>query len=258
MSNSHQEKLPVSVVIVAKNEEKRLPACLKSCDFASEIIVVDDESTDKTREIALSFGAKVFSRKMTSWGDQQTFAIQQASQPWLFLLDCDEIITPDLAKSIKTAVSLNEDFSYEVKRINRFEHFKATHGTLRPDWVPRLMKNEGVKVIGQVHQKIVFPHTLKKLKGHLDHYTYSDIDKYYEKMNKYCKLSAEKYQDEGRNVNFLTDVVIRPAWAAFKVYFLNLGFLDGKIGFAFAANHYSYTLQKYLRYYLLKKTGGKF
>lgn len=67
-----------------------------------------------------------------------------------------------------------------------------------------------------------------------------------------------QYLAEGKSIYFFRDIVFRPAWAAFKVYFINLGFLDGKIGFIFAANHYCYTLQKYLRYYLLKKTKGYF
>ena len=251
-------KLPLSVVIVAKNEENRLPSCLAACSFAKEIILVDDESTDRTREIAEAFGARVFKKKMRNWGEQQTFAIKQATQPWLLLLDCDEIINEELADSIRKAIESNENFSYEIKRLNRFKNFKATHGSLRSDWVPRLMKNKDVEVIGQVHPHIVYPFKLRKLKGHVDHYTYTSIDAYYEKMNKYCRLSAEKYLAEGKSIYFFRDIVFRPAWAAFKVYFINLGFLDGKIGFIFAANHYCYTLQKYLRYYLLKKTKGYF
>lgn len=251
-------KLPISIVIVAKNEELRLKRCLDACAFAKEIVLVDDESSDKTVEIASSFNAKVFVRKMIGWGEQQTFAISKATQPWVFLLDCDEIISQKLQDSIRKAVEKNEDFSYEVQRINRFENLTATHGTLRSDWVPRLIKNKGIRVEGSVHPRFVLPFPKKKLSGPLYHFTYSDVNRYYEKMNHYCRLSADKYISEGRNPNFLLDIVFRPLWAVFKVYFLNLGFLDGKAGFIFAANHYSYTLQKYVRFYMQKKYNGRF
>ena len=94
------------MVIVAKNEENRLPSCLAACSFAKEIILVDDESTDRTREIAEAFGARVFKKKMRNWGEQQTFAIKQATQPWLLLLDCDEIINEELADSIRNLAIL--------------------------------------------------------------------------------------------------------------------------------------------------------
>lgn len=255
---TNSTKFPISIVIVAKNEEKRLKRCLEACDFAHEIILVDDNSTDKTVEIAKSFNAKVFQRKMEGWGEQQTFAISKASQSWIFLLDCDEIISSELRTSIIKAVQENNNFSYEVRRSNRFENFNATHGTLRSDWVPRLIKNEGVRVEGSVHPKIILPYPLKKISGPLYHYTYSDVNRYYEKMNQYCRLSAEKYISQGRNPNFFVDIVLRPFWAVFKVYFLNRGFLDGRAGFIFAANHYSYTLQKYVRFYIEKKYKGRF
>lgn len=246
-----QEKIPLSIVIVARNEEARLDSCLQSCQFASEIILIDDNSEDKTVEIALSYGAKVFHRSLDGdWGKQQTFAIKKATQPWLFLLDCDEQISPRLKKEISLIVDKNEKFGFKVQRENHFKHFKASHGTLRPDWVLRLMPNEGVYVEGQVHQRIICPFPIKKIYGHLLHFPYSNLDQYYSKLNKYAKLSAEKYLSQKKKSSFLFDIVLRPIWAAFKVYFINLGFLDGKMGFIFAANHYSYTLQKYIRFWI--------
>lgn len=73
----------------------------------------------------------------------------------------------------------------------------------------------------------------------------------------YSRLAANKYLDEGRNCYFFRDIVLRPLWAFFKVYFINRGFLDGKLGFIFSMNHYFYTMAKYVRYYYLKNHGGK-
>lgn len=247
----------LSIVIVAKNEEKNLPECLKSCDFAKEIILVDDESTDRTAEIAERFGARVFRRALAdNWGEQQTFGIQQASCPWIFLLDCDERITKELRDSITQKVKKNALFSYEVQIHNKFQNFKIEHGPLRPAWFPRLFPNDGVFVTGRVHQRINLNHPLKRLSGKLIHCTYSSMEQYYSKMNKYAKLSAQQYYENNKKFNFFLDVVLRPCWAAFKVYFINKGFLDGKMGFVLAINHYGYTAQKYIRYWVLQKTKG--
>ncbi len=251
-------KVNLSIVILARNEETNLPECLKTCDFAKEIILIDDNSTDKTVEIAKSFGAKVFSRPLAGdWGKQQTFAIQQATGSWIFLLDCDERITEELKLSIIQKVDKNELFSYEVQRHNKFYNFKIDHGSLRPDWVPRLFPNDGVSVVGRVHPKIQFKYPLKKLTGKLLHYTYSSMDQYYSKLNQYAGLCAQKYYENGKKIYFFRDILLRPCWSAFKVYFINRGFLDGKMGVIFAMNQYIYTAQKYIRSWVLSKTNGK-
>ena len=91
----------VSVLILAKNEEKNIADCIKSAVFAAEIIVIDDFSTDKTAEISKQLGAKVVQHALDgNWGAQQTFAIQQAAQPWIFFLDADERISQRLAAKL--------------------------------------------------------------------------------------------------------------------------------------------------------------
>jgi glycosyltransferase involved in cell wall biosynthesis len=246
----------LSVVILAKNEERHIAGCLESCTFADEIIVVDDESTDKTAEIARAHGAKIYTRSLNGdWGSQQNFAVGKASFRWVFILDCDERITPELKKSIEECIQKGEKKAYKIQRENHFHHFTATHGTLRPDWVLRLLPNEGIRVVGQVHQKITTPFPEEKISGFLIHWPYRDWDHYYGKLNNYCRSSAVKYAEEKKSISFFRDVVFRPFWAAFKVFFFNRGFLDGKMGFIFAANHYSYTLQKYVRYYTESKFG---
>lgn len=252
-----QEKIDLSIVVIARNEEANLQACLESCDFAREIILVDDGSLDRTVEIAENFGAKVFHRALNDdWGSQKTFAISKATSNWLFLIDCDERVSENLRKSIIDKVQKGDLFSYEVKRHNKFHHFKIEHGPLKADWVPRLIPNDGVFFKGRVHEQLVLKHPIRRLSGELIHFTYSSMDQYYSKMNKYAELSAKKYYETNKKFNFFLDVLMRPFWAAFKVYIINKGFLDGKIGVVFAINHYGYTAQKYIRYWVLQKTKG--
>lgn len=247
-------KLPLSVVIVARNEEANIRECLDSAAFAEEVILVDDFSEDRTRELAAKAGAKVFQRAMNGdWGAQQTFAIGQASQPWILLLDCDERITPALANEIRSCVLSGEKCAYAIKRINHFKRVRVRHGVLRPDYVPRLMPRAGTRVEGFVHPKIIFPYPLKKMQAPMLHFTYETWRAYLEKFEKYTRLAAEKAFEEGKRAHFLRDIIFRPAFAFFKMYVLQGGFLDGKIGWILSANHYFYTEMKYVRLYFLQR-----
>lgn len=96
----------ISVVLLTRNEVHNIEACLKSCSFADEWIVVDDGSSDGTVETARRLGAKVFSRSLGGdWASQKNFGIEQAAGPWIFLIDADERVTPDLAKQLQDAAS---------------------------------------------------------------------------------------------------------------------------------------------------------
>ncbi|MDO5059391.1 MAG: glycosyltransferase family 2 protein [Neisseria sp.] len=251
--------LPLSVLILARNEERNIRDCIESVLFAGEIIVIDDFSSDNTREIAESLGAKVIQRSLDGdWGGQQTFAVQQASQPWILFLDADERISPQLAEEIRETVqNAAPDTAYWIQRKNRFHHNKAEHGTLRPDYVCRLMPSENVRVEGFVHPKIVHPYQDGKLTQPMYHYTYDNWDQYFRKFDQYTRLSAEKYYEAGKKASFFKDIVLRPIWAFIKVYFFDKGFLDGKLGWILAVNHYFYTMTKYVRLYYLHKSKGK-
>ena len=248
----------VSVIILAKNEEEKIGNCIKSCLFANEILVIDDGSTDKTVEIAKTLGARVLHRSMNGdWGAQQTFGIQQASFDWIFFIDADELCTPELAKEIEDVVTRNEPGEYWIKRINKFIHNKATHGVLRPDYVSRLMPKKDSYVEGYVHPAIITPYSKKKLKAHMYHYTYDNWTQYLNKLNNYTTLAAEKYKKDNKKCGFFKDIVFRPTWAFIKMYILNKGFMDGKMGWILSVNHYFYTMNKYVKLYYLYKSNGK-
>ena len=250
--------VPISVLIIARNEERNIGDCIRSCSFAQDILVVDDNSTDKTAEIARSLGARVLSRSMGGdFGAQQTFAIENALFPWIFIVDADERCTQELAEEIEAAITSNEQVAYLVRRKNRFQHNRAEHGVLRPDYALRVMPVKGTFAKGQVHQEIVTPYPRRKMQGFMYHYTYADWQHYFNKFNNYTTLAADKYKSQGRKASFLVDIMLRPVWAFFKVYFLNLGFLDGKLGWILSVNHYFYTMNKYVKLYYLDKDDGK-
>ncbi|XKM13580.1 glycosyltransferase family 2 protein [Orbaceae bacterium ac157xtp] len=250
--------LELSVLIIAKNEQHNIADCIKSCHFASEIIVIDDYSTDDTAKIATDLGAKVIQRELNGdWGSQQTFSINQATNKWIFLIDADERVSPELATQITQAVTKDENKAYWVQRQNKFQFNHATHGVLRPDFVCRLMPKQGTYVDGLVHQQIVTPYPSAKLTGFLYHYTYDNWEQYFNKFNKYTTLSAEKYKLKNKKCSFFKDIIIRPFWAFIKVYLIQGGFLDGKMGWILSVNHYFYTMNKYVKLYYLYKSNGK-
>lgn len=134
----------VSVIILARNEEHNIHDCIESVQFADEVLVIDDFSTDDTVKIAEEMGARVVQHAMNGdWGAQQTFGIEQATSDWILFLDADERISEPLAKEIQAIVVNEPNKAYWIQRRNKFHHNHATHGVLRPDYVLRLMPKEG-------------------------------------------------------------------------------------------------------------------
>ena len=211
----------VTVLILAKNEERNMKECLETVSFADEVIVIDDFSTDKTKEIAESMGAKVVQRSMNGdWGEQQTFAIQQAKHEWIFFLDADERVTAPLAAAIQKIVEKNEKYAYWIKRHNQFRYYQATHGIFRPDAVCRLLPKKDTRVVGLVHPAFEYPYADRHIEEYILHHTYDNWDQYGYKVNHYTTLAAEKYRKDGKSVGFVKDIILRPVWAFFKIYIL--------------------------------------
>ncbi|QRN41161.1 MAG: glycosyltransferase [Neisseriaceae bacterium] len=243
----------ISALIIAKNEHDNITECLKSVSFCDEVIVIDDFSDDDTVELAQSLGATIYQRAMNGdYGAQQNFAISKAKNPWLLLIDCDERITEPLKNEILQVVQNPPLVAYQIKRLNHFNAKRVYFGTMRPDYVCRLIPREGTSIQGKVHQKTQHPYSEDKLKNGMLHYTYQSWEEYYAKFDRYTQLSAEKYLFEGKTSHFFLDLTLKPLWSFIKMYFIHLGFLDGKLGFVLAKNHYFYTYTKYMRFYYLQ------
>ena len=246
----------LSVLILAKNEEKNIADCIKSIQFADEIIVIDDFSTDETAAISQSLGAKVVQHALDgNWGGQQTFAIQQASNEWIYFIDADERVSRRLADKIKQLVEQDDRrYAYCNARLNYFWNQPLRHGGWFPDYVVRLLPAKGTYVTGFVHPQ--FHHDYKEIQlpceEHIIHYPYRDWNHYFNKLNFYTTLAAEKMQEKGKKAH-LVDFIMHPAWAAFRMYVIRGGWEDGRIGFVLACFHYFYTMAKYVKLYYLNK-----
>ena len=253
-----ENNTPISIIILSNNESDNIAACIKSANFANEIIVLDSGSTDGTEEIAKSLGAKVFNRPLNNdFSQQRNFGIKSAVNEWVFMLDCDERITESLAKEIKLCVENNSDITYTVSRENHFVQGKALHGILRPDRVERLFKKTGAYYEGIIHERLKSPYPKCQLHSRLIHFPYKSWETHLSKMNKYTTLLAQKYHEKGKKCCFVRDIIFKPIWAFIKVYFIHLGFLDGKLGIVFSLTHYFYTIEKYVKLDSLNKYKGR-
>jgi glycosyltransferase involved in cell wall biosynthesis len=261
----------LSVCIITLNEEANIGRTLKSvqplvADGQGEIIVVDSGSTDKTVEIAKSFGAKVFTEPWTGFAAQKNSAIEKAQGEWILSLDADEEVTPALWQLI--AHELHRDELGEARpdgiwihRRNLFLGKTIQFGGFKEVKL-RLFRrgkakfkdvkvHENVEYAGKEYDPLLWYH------GGTDpwlvHHAYPTLSGYIEHMNKYSSLGAEMEMEKGRRGFSFANIVIRP-WLTFIYnYIFRLGFLDGKEGLLLHMYHAVYVSWKYAKVWELSR-----
>lgn len=240
----------LAIIILTQNEENNIDGVLESAAFADEILIIDSGSTDRTQELAERNGAKFVSHPMSEDGfaGQRNFALTQTEAEWVFYLDADERITSEAAEEIKNVVYQNEQIAYKIKRMNVVFGQMMKYGEHRPDWCVRLFPRKQVHWTGVVHESPKTKLPIEALQHPLHHYTYTDWHRYFEKFNQYTDLMAQRMWESGKRASFM-DILIHPAFAFIRFYFLRLGLLDGRQGLIFALNHYFYTMIKYVKLY---------
>ena len=237
--------LELSVSIISFNEEANIGACLDAIkDIAAEIIVVDSQSTDRTVEIAKTFGAQVFTEEWKGHIAQKNSALGKCTQRWILSLDCDEIISPELKSSIVSALSSPDFDGYQVNRKTFFLGRWLNHAW-QPDWNLRLVK----KGIGHwqgldPHDSLAISATAGKLSGDLLHYSFRDLRDCLERTIRYARISAESYDAAGKRFSW-AQLLLNPVHGFVKQYFIKRGFLDGMPGFIAASIHFIYVFLKY-------------
>jgi len=245
----------VSVIIITFNEEKNIEECLLSVLWADEIIVVDSCSSDNTINIAKKYTQKIIITENISYGLKRNIGIDNASYDWIFWLDADERTDKSLSEEIKS-VSLKDNNidAYFIKRKSFFVNKFIKHCGWYPDYSLRLFKkSSGAKFdAAEVHEKIVYEGRTGKLNGEILHYTDKDFEYYAEKMNIYTALSAKELLKTNKKSGLL-DLVFRPVFTFFKMYFLKLGFLDGYTGLILCLLSSFHVFFKYAKYNALIK-----
>ena len=226
----------ISAVLIVKNEEKKLGDCLRSLDWVDEIIVLDSGSTDHTLEIAEKFSAKIIvSNDWQGFGVQRERAAGYASCDWIFMIDADERVTPELQQSIQQAVQLG-DAIWQVNRLCWCFGRYIKHSGMHPDWVPRLYPRGQAHYDGtRVHERLVNTHQLpeKKLSGYLLHQVYDSIRHQQQKSAHYAEEWALQRFQAGKKTS-LTSAVLHALACFIRMYIVRGGFLDGKQGLLLA------------------------
>ena len=244
----------ISAIIPTLNEEIHIEEAIKSVHFADEIIVIDSFSTDKTIELAEKHNVKIIKRKFDDFSSQKNFAIDQAKHSWIYILDADERVTPEVEKEIFEAVqNPKKCVGFYVRRSFYFAGKCIKFGGCQRDKVVRLFLKEYCSYKGVVHETIKAEGKLGFFKNKIEHFSYKDYDHYIAKMNHYGELRAKQYFEEGKKSYFLFHVVIKPMARFFIHFFIRLGILDLYQGYIFAKAQAYGVYVKYLKLWLLNK-----
>jgi glycosyltransferase involved in cell wall biosynthesis len=231
--------LPLSVVIVARNEAANLPRCLASVrGWTADIVVALNENTDGSAAIARESGARVQDLPWKGYRDTKNAAMDLAIQPWALCLDADEEVSAALHADIEAFFSRSDigkfggaRFPRKVWFINRW----ITHGDWYPDYIVRLVRRDRARWGGDafVHEKMVCDGPVATLRGDLHHYSFPSFASHVAKINLFADLFAQQQREKGRRFS-IGRAVFRPFWRFFRAYVLRRGFLDGYLGFYIA------------------------
>lgn len=263
----------ISVLILTKNEEQDLPGCLKSASWSDDIHVLDSFSTDSTVEVAKSAGASVIQRQFDNWAAHQNWALANIpfKHPWVFYLDADERMTPDLIRAAKAAVSNpGENVAFRVQRRDFFLGSWLKHVQASPFYM-RLFRPEKMR-----YERLVNPVSLPdgpvgQISGFLDHFPFSKgISHWLTRHNSYSTLEAKQIRDNRQAGHAFSPMKAltakdfherrfqqkelfyrmpaRPILKFLVLYIAKGGFLDGNAGFTYAV------LQSIYEYMIVLKT----
>jgi len=245
ISRKNYNKL--SIFILTKNEEINIKDCIKSAQFADEVIVLDSGSSDKTKKIAKDLEVRFYSAEWIGGGIQRNKAIQLCKHEWIFSLDADERITLDLAKEINIAINSNLNDVYDVPRkslfISRFMRFSGWW----PDRTKRLFRRTSGEFSNHfAHSEFLTKKNVGHLNNHMIHFSYRSVDDILKKIQYFSSAGALNYIRKGKNGS-LSKAILHGFWAFIKTYFLRLGFLDGREGFILAFMNAETTYYRYLK-----------
>jgi len=246
--------MKISVAILAHNEAANIRRTLESVAWADELILVDSGSTDETVAIAQEFQAKVFYEPWKGYGPQMNSAIDKCTSPWIFSLDADEALTPDLQAEIESLIEGHPKFdAYWVPRRNQIFGRWMAHGGQYPDYKLRLFRQGTARLPEDTepHATPKWSGPKGKLQGDLLHYQYPTVALYVEHMNRYSSASVPLVLRKGRTCSgwfeFAAMTVVNPVLTFVKNYIFRAGFLDGREGLLFHLYHSAYVSWKYAK-----------
>jgi glycosyltransferase involved in cell wall biosynthesis len=263
----------ISVLVLTKDEEQDLPGCLKSVRWSDDVHIFDSYSTDRTLEIAKQSDAHIIQRHFDNWSSHQNWALANISfrHPWIFYIDADERVTPQLASSIQQAVcDPGDKVAFRVRRRDFWGDRWLKHVQASSYYV-RLFRPERMRYERLVNPVSIPDGPVGELSGYLDHYPFSKgMTHWLSRHNSYSSLEARqivtnrerRQRFSFRQALFAKDrnqrrfhqkelfyrLPARPFIKFLLLYVAKRGFLDGRAGFHYAM------LQSFYEYMILRKT----
>ena len=261
-----ENKLPVSVFMHVENEEKVIEDCLKSVLWADEIFMVDSYSTDATKKIAQKYTDKIINHKYINSAQQKNWCLENLPfrNQWVFLIDADERVTPELVGEIEKAIPQNIYDGFYINRKNYFLKREIKY-CWNPDHQLRLFKHRmGRWDYREVHSELLIKGRIGYLENYIVHHTRDSIFSYIQKLNRHTSWEAEELFKKGGALISESDIP-RPWWKRglrfiwrfipFKpfalfvyMYFFKLGFLDGYPGFLICVFQSFYVFLSYAKF----------
>ncbi len=245
----------LSIIIITKNEAANIRGCIESVAWADEIIVVDSGSSDSTVEICRDLGVTVFEQDWPGFGIQKNRALSSATGEWVFSIDADERVTPELRAAIEAVLVMpeNECTAYQVSRISSYCGRFMRHSGWYPDHIVRFFRRDKAKFTEDlVHERLITNGKVGRLDGELLHYAFDDLEEVLRKVNQYSTAGAAMMQQKGRQAS-LSGAVLRGLWSFVRSYILRGGFLDGREGFMLAVSNAEGTYYRYVKLMLLNR-----
>lgn len=240
----------MAVVIITKDEERNIEACLDSVGWADEVVVVDADSTDRTAELARARGARVFVRPWPGYGPQKNFGIEQATADWVLIVDADERVTPELREEIALVLGKGPPpdlAGYEVPRRNFFYGRRLRGGGASPDYQLRLFRRTAGRYDGVLlHENLHLDGRTERLTRPLDHHSMPDIREHVRKIVRYTTLAAREKLKRRSRVT-AADLLGGHVATIVRIYLWRGGWRDGVPGLIFALFSGMHTFVKYAK-----------
>ena len=241
--------ISLSVVIITFNEERNILRCLQSVEgIADEVIVLDSYSKDRTKEICLQKQVKFYEHTFTGFNEQKNYALSLASSPYVLSLDADEVLSPELKKSILT---VKENWISDGYTMNRMTNYCGTW--IRHCWYPDTKlrmwdSRKGKWDSHMIHEKVdmIDGAVISHLQGDLLHYSYHTLDDHLRQIYKFTEIAAVSAHNNNKKSSFLK-LIYKPIAIFFKLYILKQGFRDGYSGYLIARISAFVVFMKYAR-----------
>jgi glycosyltransferase involved in cell wall biosynthesis len=243
----------LSAIVITKNEETNIVACLDSLAFCDERIVVDSGSNDDTVRLAQLKGARVANHDWQGFGAQKNFALALAKGDWVLSIDADEQVSPQLAALIKKAIGDGSIDGYEMPRRSSFCGRQMRHSGWYPDYVLRLFRRGKARFSDNlVHERVICDGRVARLAEPLSHQPVEKLEDAVSRMDRYSTAGAKMLLDSGKPVSFMSGI-LHGLWAFLRTYVLRAGFLDGHAGFLLAVANAEGTYYRYMKAWLDKR-----